>query len=247
MATVRAPLKLVLAGEYAVLDDRGEAVVAAIDRYVEARAERIQNAPGAGEPRCEVSAPGLWEGAIELSGPDPATGALDREALGPEDAERLRFAGEALALGYQYLAELGLPLSPVRLRVDSRAGTLEAPTGERRKLGLGTSAASVVATLGALLAVHGVPIDRPTFRNSLLRIAIAAHTTVQGGRGSGVDVAAAVTGGVVCYRRCNTRFQKTLFDQNPSALEIARSGWPGLLADSTVVSKNIRLLIGFTG
>jgi phosphomevalonate kinase len=61
-----------------------------------------------------------------------------------------------------------------------------------RKLGLGSSAAILVASL---LCARGQGADR----DALFRDALAAHRTAQGG-GSGIDVAASVFGGTLCYR-----------------------------------------------
>lgn len=61
----------------------------------------------------------------------------------------------------------------------------------RHKLGLGSSAAVVVAALATTLD--------PTDRRQLFQAARAAHATAQGG-GSGVDVAASTYGGVLEYR-----------------------------------------------
>jgi phosphomevalonate kinase len=78
-----------------------------------------------------------------------------------------------------------------------------APTG--LKLGLGSSAAVSVALTAALqqfAAGHG---DAGT-------IAMEAHHRFQGGRGSGVDVAASLHGGVILYRRAGS--------------EARQLGWP---------------------
>jgi phosphomevalonate kinase len=67
-----------------------------------------------------------------------------------------------------------------------------------RKLGLGASAAGLVATLGLCAALRGERLDDASARDALFRAALAAHRAAQGG-GSGVDVAASVYGGVLEY------------------------------------------------
>ena len=66
------------------------------------------------------------------------------------------------------------------------------------KLGLGSSAAAVVAALGAVAAGDGHALDRPEVRAKIFADALAAHARVQAG-GSGVDVAASVHGGALRY------------------------------------------------
>ncbi len=65
-----------------------------------------------------------------------------------------------------------------------------------RKLGLGSSAALLVA---ALATQRTFDPDRPGARRALFEAALKAHQKAQGG-GSGVDVAASVFGGVLCYQ-----------------------------------------------
>lgn len=67
-----------------------------------------------------------------------------------------------------------------------------------RKLGLGASAAILVASLAAREAERGADLAAPAVRDALFARARAAHLEAQGG-GSGVDVAASVHGGVLRY------------------------------------------------
>ncbi len=62
------------------------------------------------------------------------------------------------------------------------------------KLGIGSSAATLVAVYGALARWHGLAVDPAT--------AIDAHRHFQGG-GSGLDVACALTGGVIRFQNGN--------------------------------------------
>jgi phosphomevalonate kinase len=80
-----------------------------------------------------------------------------------------------------------------------------------QKIGLGSSAAVTVAALAAALTSHGVQLvedeplytpTRPTLtRAALFGLADDAHAEAQGTRGSGVDVATAIWGGALRYRR----------------------------------------------
>jgi phosphomevalonate kinase len=67
-----------------------------------------------------------------------------------------------------------------------------------RKLGLGASAAILVASIGAIDAAAGTDLADPSYRARLFTRARDAHSAAQGG-GSGVDVAASVFGGVSRY------------------------------------------------
>lgn len=67
-----------------------------------------------------------------------------------------------------------------------------------RKLGLGASAAILVASLGLRAAERGEDLQDPAVRARLFEAGRAAHAAAQAG-GSGVDVAASVHGGALLY------------------------------------------------
>ncbi len=67
-----------------------------------------------------------------------------------------------------------------------------------RKLGLGASAAILVASLAAIEVGAGADLSDATVRERLLARARAAHASAQSG-GSGVDVATSVHGGAIRY------------------------------------------------
>lgn len=169
-----APGKLVVLGEYAVLEGV-PALVLAVDRRV-----RVSLAPAGGDTWV-IAAPTLSKQA------------------------RLRVRAGGVAWGTATPVELAwvgtllehVPfrrrLPACRVELASDALYLLRP-GTRTKLGLGSSAALVVALLGALHALAGLP--PPT-----LGEAIGAHRAIQGGRGSGIDAAASLTGGLVRFQR----------------------------------------------
>jgi phosphomevalonate kinase len=70
--------------------------------------------------------------------------------------------------------------------------------GAGRKLGLGSSAAAVVAAVASRAWERGEDPRLPLVRTRIFRTARAAHARVQNG-GSGVDVAASVHGGALRY------------------------------------------------
>jgi phosphomevalonate kinase len=185
-----APGKLILTGEYAVLDG-SPALVIAVDRRVVARRERgprgsspfllaladeIARVKGEGHPATHAAMEILVDSrALYATDPAPPSGAPQRPS-----AASLRDLGSSPTLGSA---------------VSSMAGA--------QKLGLGSSAAVTVAATALALAADNetVPVID---RNEVLQIASAAHAVAQGprgARGSGADIAAAVHGGVIAYQR----------------------------------------------
>lgn len=178
MIEAAAPGKLLICGEYAVL--RGAPAIAmAVD--VRARA-RIRT--GVGTPHLAVPGTGSWEFRWQANG-------QPRWLTEPAEGQGRVLEAVLAALAARRLLPGTLPAMDIEL--DSRAFYVSGDGRERRKLGLGSSAAVTVAAARALLAAFGSVADEPL----LLELCLDAHRQLQGGAGSGIDVVAAVYGGVV--------------------------------------------------
>ncbi len=105
------------------------------------------------------------------------------------------------------LADTALAPSFVTEEVKAALGEAPAPWIDAsalreggRKLGLGSSAAILVASLGALELAREPALERSALIARVLSPALSAHARAQGG-GSGIDVAASAFGGVIAARR----------------------------------------------
>jgi phosphomevalonate kinase len=192
--TARAPGKLFLTGEWAVL--RGApALVAAVDRHAVV--------------------------TIEAGGEG-----LVVESLAEGRRDRLDVTGEAPVPG----GDAGAVLAAVRQRADSQrplcvvVDSRAFLVGER-KLGLGRSAATLVAATAALGPAEDVA--------RTLERALEANALFQAGHGSGADVAAAVHGGVIEARRSGDRLQVTRRTL-PAGLHLV-AGWTGTSAHTPLL------------
>ena len=183
MITADAPGKLIVIGEYAVLAG-APGIAVAVD--VRARA-RITPVADAGSslliPETGARHPFRWisGGAPRWVGDSPGAFGLPLEAV----TEILYARGHLQRAGDLPATEIALSTADFHCTDDR---------GERHKLGLGSSAAVVVALAGALLRHAGVA---GVAQAELLAIACEAHRRLQGGAGSGTDVATALYGGTV--------------------------------------------------
>jgi phosphomevalonate kinase len=125
-----------------------------------------------------------------LDGAPAIVMAVDRYAI----ADASRRASEPTA---EVRAAFGVDPAP---EVDVRMLQDESGT----KLGLGSSAAALVASLAARALDRGQDLSDASVRDTIFRAARHAHAQAQGG-GSGIDVAAAVYGGVQRYAIDGTR------------------------------------------
>ena len=183
MIAADAPGKLIIAGEYAVLEG-APAIAVAVDVRARARVDALPGTasrlvlPDTGQTfpfRWLAGAPPHWEGE------PPGAYGRPLEAL----------AASAYELG---LSPRNAALPACRIELVTAAFHHDDTSGHRQKLGLGSSAAVTVALAGALFRHARIPVAR---REQLLVLCLDAHRRMQGGTGSGVDVATALAGGVL--------------------------------------------------
>jgi len=115
--------------------------------------------------------------------------------------------GLVAAVDRYALADTARPASFVTEEVRAALGERPAPWFDAsalrdggQKLGLGSSAAILVASLGALELEREPELGSKELAERVFPVALAAHATAQGG-GSGIDVAASAHGGFLEVRR----------------------------------------------
>jgi phosphomevalonate kinase len=188
------PGNLLLLGEYAVLEEGGLGLAAAVDRRVRCA---VQAGPG-------LSVRGSWPGgAVEWT--------ADRPAASP-------LAGAAVEVVEQWFVDSGAGRPAWRSAIALDSAPFFLPGG--RKSGLGSSAAVVVALTCALLAAAG---RADAVRDgTAFRLAVRAHRRAQGGAGSGYDVACSFHGGLGLFHGgAEPRWEPCRLSWTPSLLLFA--------------------------
>lgn len=203
MTDATAPGKIMFVGEYAVLDG-APAIVVSTD--VRARATVVAT-PGTESVFFDAASGQAFYFVVDSSaglrwvGDPPGTSGAILEAVVLSCVDR------------SVLFDDG-PSFRVSMNTDDFFSHLG---GRWAKLGVGSSAAVLVAFAGALVTELNLTM-KP---EELLALCRVAHRRFQGGRGSGADVAAAVYGGVVAARGIT----------ESEIVSVTRCQWPvGLLA-----------------
>ena len=169
-----APGKLVLLGEYAVLEG-GVAVSSAVDRY--ARVKVLTGGPSA----LTIEGNRTWQRP-----------ALEEQTGAANDHDVWRLPDLVLEEGRRR------GLGPVRIH----GSTVDFFAPDESKLGLGSSAALVVGLWGAV--AQSLDLEGRCRREELFRQSLEIHHRFQQGQGSGVDLATSVFGGTISYRMGDT-------------------------------------------
>lgn len=177
-----APGKLLLLGEYAVLHG-APALVMAVNRRA-----RVSLEPATS---FSVSAPHMETDEAEFT----LDGDGQPQWRDPQAAERFHLMDHILR------RRAGRPLPrPFRTVLDTN-DFFERSGKDTHKLGLGSSAALTVAAAGALSTWAG---DEEPGEDKGFPALLETHRALQGGQGSGFDVAAALYGGIIGFRLAGT-------------------------------------------
>ncbi|MCT9820235.1 phosphomevalonate kinase [Microbacterium sp. W1N] len=219
----RAPGKLFVAGEYAVVTPGEPAVLVAVDRYITVRLTAAQDAGRIHSPEFG-RAPLLWRRDA-----DGLT--IDR------DRHPYDYVLAAVTLCERLRAERGLAPRFYDLHIDSG---LDDVTG--RKFGLGSSAAVTVAAVRAIDAFYDFGLDGlEIFRLSLLATVQVAP------QASGGDVAASAFGGWIGYRSPDRALLRARSEQGPIDGLLHSDAWAGSEVTRLPPPDALRFLVGWTG
>ena len=221
MITVKAPGKLYIAGEYAVVEPGCPAILVGLNRYVYAT---IEDSLGQGTIASKQYNQVLnWmRNGTELSL--------------KQDIKPFEYILSAIRIVEQYAHESGTKLKLYHLSIDS-----ELDSSDGKKYGLGSSAAVTVVTVKALCNYYHLAVTQ----NDIFKLAALAHFAVQG-NGSLGDVAASVFGGWISYYSFDRQWLLEA-SQHFSLTELLQKDWPGLKITPLPIPNNLKLLIGWTG
>lgn len=223
MIATRAPGKLFVAGEYAVVEPGGPAVLIAVDRYLSVE---LTESTGVGRIRSGEygNAPLEWTRAADGVGVVVAHRPSDYVLSALHLVERLR-------------DELCIP--PRYFDLDIRS---ELDDAQGRKFGLGSSAAVTVAVIAALDEFYRLSLSRAE------RFKLALLATIQvSPNASGGDVAACTFGGWVGYTAPDRIALRAELTRAGVAGTLAAPAWGSYRTTRLAPPTSLELLVGWTG
>lgn len=221
--TSKAPGKLFIAGEYAVVEPGHGAIVAAVSRYLTVTIEVASN----------------MGTLMSTQNPDVIVEwTREGELFHAKGAHPYRLVEEAILVAEQYVRECGTPINALySLSITSELDDVKRGI----KYGLGSSGAVVVATIQAVLDFYETP------RTPLLVYKLSVLTNLLlSQRGSFGDIAASSFGGLVYYTSPD---RNGLLEQLQSKTikNICDAVWKDLLIEHLPEIPNFTLLVGWTG
>lgn len=222
MITEKAPGKLYIAGEYAVLEQGCPAILVAVNQFVRVSITKSKTGRGLihSKQYSQDSIHWVRKGA--------------KMVIDNRD-NPFEYILAAISFTERYLLERHIRMGVYDLHVNS---DLDSPDG--KKYGLGSSAAVTVATVKAILRFYGV-----RFTNELVyKLSAISHYSVQG-NGSAGDIAASVYGGWLAYQTFNKTWLKNEL-AHKSLSAVVREAWPGLKIQLLNPPADMKLMIGWS-
>ncbi|MFC0672825.1 phosphomevalonate kinase [Brachybacterium hainanense] len=226
MIEKRAPGKLYIAGEYAVVEPGQPAVLVAVDRFISVRLEELAASAEAGRVHSSAygKLPVVWTRDAEDAGIVLEHTPYDYVISALATLEELRRT-RGLAPRYYDLH--------ISTELDDTSG---------RKFGLGSSAAVVVATIAAIDEFYGLGLTRTE------RFQLALLATVQvSPRASGGDLAASTFGGWIRYTAPDRAALRAHLRAHGVEATLARGPWEQFSIAHLREPKALSLLVGWTG
>ncbi|WP_413526048.1 phosphomevalonate kinase [Latilactobacillus curvatus] len=222
MITAKAPGKLYIAGEYAVVETGFPAIIVALNQFVTVTIEESHEYGSIVSKQYQENSL-YWQRQGD-------------EMVFDNRDNPFHYILSAIRLTEQYAHQAGKTLRVYHLRVNS-----DLDSADGKKYGLGSSAAVTVATVKSLCAFYELSLSN----DQLYKLAAIAHLDVQG-NGSLGDIAASVFGGWVAYRSFDKQW---LADIRPtvSLTELLEMPWPSLSIELLTPPAELSLLIGWTG
>lgn len=237
MLTVSAPGKIMLSGEWSVLELGIPCIVFAVDKRVTVKIEEAEG--------MKVSAPDLAVNDVGL--------VFDgkkiefKEEVSDEVKEKLAFARSAVEIVQRYLHESGKELGGFALSTHSDISAVEMGDGSIQKVGFGSSAATVVAIAGALMKLSGEEISSLEAKEKIYKLGCAAHYFAQGKVGSAFDVAASTYGGAIVYKKFDAAWLVQEIESGKSVKGIVEEKWKDFMAKPIALPEDMRITLGYTG
>lgn len=220
MITEKAPGKLFLAGEYAITNTGQTSIILAVDRYI------------------TVTLTPTTDSVLTLK-----NSTYEDFSCTIEDLDNIDLSSHwALCLRTcqimkQIFTQENIAFTGYQVEITSDL------TQNNRKLGLGSSAALVVALLRAFLKAGNLVMTNPRLFKLGVLVTI---TTPPFNGGSMGDIAAAVYGGTIHYRKFDGAWLKEEI-MHTDLLSLLDVDWPDMGIDPIEFPDSWQLLVGWTG
>lgn len=217
--TTKTPGKLIILGEYAVLEG-APSLVASTNRFANVLFKKSEDGV------FKIEAPSINVPLLKFFIDDEGKVKFIGKSFN-KVAEKLSLFTATFEYVSRKLIEKGIKIRPLEIFLDTYDFY---STTNLLKLGLGSSAAVTVSIITGLLSANILEPDEIT-PEQILKFSIDSHRNAQGNIGSGVDIVAAIYGGILKYQinEKEIKFKQILMPKDLHYLTV----WTGISASTT--------------
>lgn len=221
-AQAKAPGKLYIAGEYAVVEPAHPAVIVAVDRFITVMVTPSDSAFGL------IHSPVLSSDALKWE--------RKNSHILMSASPKASIILAAITVAEEYLRSFltDIPFYDIDIKSDMISDT-------GLKYGLGSSGAVTVALIQAILNAFSIDLDKL----KLYKLATLAHLSLNS-NGSFGDLAAASFTGWIAYASFDRQFVQGLLNTH-TLTEVVETDWKDLMIEQLPPLKELSLLVGWTG
>ncbi|MFH0987613.1 MAG: phosphomevalonate kinase [Patescibacteria group bacterium] len=229
---ISAPGKISIAGEWAILEPGNPGMVVAVDKRAYVKIEKSR------DKKIHINIKDFGIRNLEAKF---QKGQL-RFPKNFRTGKKVSFLKSAIETVLRFLQKY----KPFKIYSSSRELGIK-KEDRFREIGLGSSAAIVVATVAAVLKFHGINIKKEESRKIIYKLSALAHYLVQEKLGSGFDIAASTFGGIFLYKRFNPQWLLGQIEKEKNIRKIVKGKWPGFYFKKLNVPAGLKIIIGWTG
>ena len=226
MIHVSAPGKLMIAGEWAVLEPGNPAIVAAVNKRVHCKILESK--------RIEIE---LKDFSIRSSSVFKNNNLEFTTKLTEEEKKKSIFTKTAIETTLRYLGK------HKSFKIITWG---ENTTIKGKKIGFGSSAAATVAIIASLFAFNNHDIKSRKGKDLIYKLAAISHYNAQGKTGSSFDIAASTYGGIFSYIRFDPVWLEEKIKEN-KIQDIMKKDWPGFHIEELGTPEDLSLIVVWTG
>jgi phosphomevalonate kinase len=246
ITTIKTPGKLMLAGDWSVLELGNHSIVMPLNKYVTVTVQQ--------DNAFKIHAPDIDLNTLDISWHAPQLTILTQ--LSHEQQKKFLTTQKALEVVLSYIHEQNQEhtektntheINPFSLTINSEISTIKLPDGTITKPGLGSSAAVTVGIITALLDFHNFDITSVIAKNIIFKLSYLAHIQSQSVMGSGFDIAVCTYEKVIMYQRFDPVWLVKKIQTTPSLTELVNTKWPQLTIAPMILPEDMRVLTGFVG
>ncbi len=241
MIEVKAPGKIMLSGEWSILEPGHSCIVLPVNKFVTARIQEskkiIFNSENIGLKNVILQ----WT-LKNLMGHLSVAPVLPEHLIA-----KFNVCFCVIKNCLQFLTEQGVVIKPFELSVYSELSVVKSDDSIFVKPGLGSSAAVTVAVCKSILKFHDFNIDSSEGLELVFKLACLSHYSASGKLGSGFDVACSTYQKPIIYKIFNSEWLKNEICSAKNISNIVLLDWPDLRISEIKLPENMQLLIGFVG